>query len=176
MIFDSNWNELDSYDEDKGYVLTQEQPLFAAYIVEDEGEGDYVVVKEYDNGGKDVEWHWTREPAGAWHFADSDGTEWAHPPKPIVDEAWAITDVYPCTATWDLYKPYTDEELERRAEQKAEAEEAAANQELINELPDAVAELSEQVSTNSIDTETLMEAIADLSQVVSDIMEGANNG
>lgn len=175
MIFDSNWNELDSYDEDKGYVLTQEQPLFAAYIVEDEGEGDYEVVKEYDNGGKDVEWRWTRKPVGAWHFADGDGTEWAHPPKPPIEDSWDKAQVYACVATWDLYHDYTADELAQHEQEKLEAEEAQERQELINALPDAVVELGDLAADNSANVDQLTEAIFELAQIVSDLTEGTED-
>ncbi len=49
--------ELNSYDLEKGYLKSEK--LFIAYhpsIVGKEEKGHYKIVKEYANGGKDVEW------------------------------------------------------------------------------------------------------------------------
>lgn len=66
------------------------------------------------------------------------------------------------------YHVWTPEEIAQREEAEAQAEQ----QELINALPDAVAELSEMVSDNTIDTADIMDAIAELSEIVSNLMEG----
>lgn len=67
-----------------------------------------------------------------------------------------------------LYHVWTAEEIAQREECERQAEQ----QELINALPDAVAELSEMVSDNIIDTADVMDAIAELSEIVSNLMEG----
>lgn len=177
--YDKDWKEVT--DTSKGTVETQQQELFAIYTLTDEGEGSYVTVKEYDNGGKDVEWKWEREPAGEWHFFDGDSAEWPHPPLPPIEEWWAKdgSEAYPCMCEWDLYTPYTEDELKQQAEEKAEqqarAEELAAQQEMIAALPDAVAELSELAADNSVSVEDLGDAVAELSTLVAEILE-SNNG
>lgn len=66
-----------------------------------------------------------------------------------------------------IYHAYTDDEIAQREEAEAQEE----HQELINTLPDAVAELSEMVSNNTIDTADLQDALAELSEIVSGLME-----
>lgn len=66
------------------------------------------------------------------------------------------------------YHKYTDEEMAAIAEQERLREQ----QEIMDSLPDAMADLSEMVSSNTIDMEGIMDAIADLSEVVSQLVEG----
>lgn len=177
--YDKNWHEVD--DTSQGSVETKTQDLLAVYTVTDEGEGAYVTVKEYENGGKDVEWKWTKEPKGEWHFHDADGTEWANPPQPTIEEWWSTEgqEAYPCQVTWDLFTPYTKKELKQQAaeeaERKAAEEEAQAQAEMVAAIPDVVAELSELAADNSTDVEVLSDAIAELSTLVAEILE-SNNG
>lgn len=179
IIYDSKWNPIEEPDLELGYVEPREQELFAAYTVTKEGEGEYVTIKEYDTGGKDVEWRWTVEPEGEWRFYGEDETEWANPPKPPIEDWWSQDEAYPCFVAWQLYTPYTDDELEKRAAEKAEQEqqeaEAKAQTEEMMALPDAVAELSELAANNETSAADLADAIADLSQLVSDLLED-NNG
>lgn len=177
--YDKKWHEVD--DTSQGTVETKTQDLLAVYTVTDEGVGEYVTVKEYDNGGKDVAWKWTKEPKGEWHFADAEGTEWTNPPQPTVEEWWSTEgqEAYPCQVTWDLFTPYTKKELKAIAEQEAqaqaEAEEQMAQADMVAALPDAVAELSELAADNTTDVEVLSDAIAELSTLVAEILE-SNNG
>lgn len=60
------------------------------------------------------------------------------------------------------YKLYTEEELQERTQQQ-----------LIDSLPDAMAELCESVSSNLDNVTVLTEAIAELSEVVSKLSEGS---
>lgn len=176
--YDKNWKEVT--DTSQGSIVTKTQGLFAVYTITDEGEGSYVTVKEYDNGGKDVRWEWEREPQGEWHFYAEDETEWANPPLPPIEEWWSTdgSEAYPCEATWDLYTPYTKAELKQQAEEEAERkaaeEEAQAQAEMVAALPDAVAELSELAADNSTDVEVLSDAIAELSTLVADLLEATN--
>lgn len=57
-------------------------------------------------------------------------------------------------------------------------EEAAERQEALETIPDAVAELSEAVSSNTGDSDALADAVAELSAIVSDLMAAkeASNG
>lgn len=56
-ILDENGKELQSYDNKKGY-LTQERIFIAHHEATEaaEEQGHYEVIKEYANGGKEVEW------------------------------------------------------------------------------------------------------------------------
>lgn len=178
--YDNQWHEVT--DTKRGTVETQEVELVATYEITDAGEGEYVTLKEYENGGKDVRWEWTKEPQGEWHFSTPGGEDWTNPPQPTAEEWWSTdgNEAYSCTVSYDLYTPYTDEEWqafeEEREAREAQEQEAAEQAELVAALPDAVADLSEQVSTNALTNEEVMDALAELSQVVSDLVGGSNNG
>lgn len=56
-IFDRNGTELEKIDEQKGYLL--QDSLFVCHheaVEAQEEQGHFEVIKEYPNGGKDVEW------------------------------------------------------------------------------------------------------------------------
>lgn len=63
-----------------------------------------------------------------------------------------------------MNEKFTDEEI-------AEAMEIRTKAEIMEALPDAVADLSEMVSDNAIDTTDLQDALAELSEIVSGLME-----
>lgn len=175
-IYDKDWREVK--DTTLGQVLTQQQPLMAGFVITDEGEGHESVVCEYPNGGRDVSWLWDREPVGEWRFFDESGAEWQNPPKPSIEPWWSTDDggMYACYAEWDLYTPYSEEELaeikrleaEREREEELEQEQA----ELVAALPDAVLELGDLAADNSTNVEALTDAIMELAQIVSDLTEG----
>lgn len=66
-----------------------------------------------------------------------------------------------------LYHVWTEDELAERESRGI----AAEFQEIMDSLPDAVADLSEMVSDNTIDTADLQDALAELSEIVSGLME-----
>lgn len=176
-IFDSDWNQLTEPDWALGYAEQKTLTLGASYVTETEGEGHYETVKEYPNGGKDVEWVWDTTPVGAWHFT-RDGDEWADCPVPP-EKWWSKEQTYEQPFGYRLYTPYTEEELQERAEQEAaalaQAEEAQAQAEMVQALPDAVAELSELAADNTTNVEDIADALAELSALVSDLL-GEQNG
>lgn len=56
-ILDVNGIEIESYDSEKGYIVSDK--IFMQHhdeIPEIKEEGHYEVVREYTNGGKDLEW------------------------------------------------------------------------------------------------------------------------
>ena len=67
-----------------------------------------------------------------------------------------------------IYHRFTPEEITWMEESERQQE----HQELMDSLPDAVADLSVMVSDNTVDTADLMDAIAELSEIVSNLMEG----
>lgn len=69
--------------------------------------------------------------------------------------------------TVQLYHRWTSEEIAQREESKRQQE----HQELMDSLPDAMADLSEMVSDNTIDTADLQDALAELSEIVSRLMK-----
>lgn len=81
--------------------------------------------------------------------------------------AWADGD-YEEVEVWH---EYTEVELKQQEETKTLAD----HQELINSLPDAVADLSESVSDNAVNQNDIADAVAELSEIVSTLVEGAKN-
>lgn len=81
---------LENYDLTAGYLKSDK--LFVAHheaVEAREGEGHYVTITEYPNGGKDVEWVWDIEPQEA---------------REAYDEYEDI----------QIYIPYTESELKER--------------------------------------------------------------
>lgn len=169
--YDTEWNEVE--DTSKGTVETVTKPLIASYVVTQEGEGEYVTIAEYDNDGKDVEWRWTVEPIGEWVFKQKNNHKWDKPPKPEVQSWWSKEQSYACTVEYQLYTPYTEEELQQQADEaaaQAEAkEEAQAQADMVAALPDAVAELAELAADNSTNIDDIADALAELSQLVAEL-------
>ena len=97
-ILDESGNELQTVDYEKGY-LTNETIVIAHHdAVEGKpGKSHFEVVKEYDNGGKDVITVWDEEPVEA---------------KGAYDETEEI----------QRYHEYTEDELAKIAKAKEEAE------------------------------------------------------
>lgn len=143
MIYDTSWNEVT--DVTGGTVEIKTKQLVATYNATTEGEGEYVTIKEYPNGGKDVEWQWTVEPEGEWVFKQKNHHKWTGPTPPV-QEWWNTNEAYDCTLEYGLFTPYTEGELE------AQATEAAC----------------------TITIDDLLDAITELSQMVSDMQEASN--
>lgn len=101
-------------------------------------------------------------------------TLWASP------EAWATIDNVNKFALDDgdyedvyLYHIWTQAELEAQEREKADRE----KQQLINLLPNAIAELSGIVSEGVTSVQVIMDALADLSEIVSELaVKEVNNG
>lgn len=173
LAFDETWNMIEDPDTDKGEITYESVAVECRYVIDQEEQGHYEVIHEYPNGGKDVEWKVDTPEVGGWkHYRD--GSEWGDCPIEIPND-WPhenVVNTYVSVARW---REYTAEELEVIAKKKAEAEkklqDARGKAELIGTLPDAVADLSEQVSSNATSNADLADALADLSAVVSDIVQ-----
>lgn len=124
--FNKEMNFIESPDLGKGHLTEKTIELTWNYVLESEEEGHWEVIAEYpDTGGKDVEWAIDVPEVGHWDAKYKDG-------KPVdmehydgdeqPDESWDKTTV--CTTTWtyQLYTPYTKEELEQIAAENAENE------------------------------------------------------
>lgn len=170
--FDEQWNMVKDPDTDKGEVTYESVAVECRYVIDQEEQGHYEVIHEYPNGGKDVEWKVDKPEVGGWKYY-REGSEWGECPTTVPDD-WPHDDVtmHVSVARW---REYTAEELEAIAKKNAEAEkklqEAKDKANMIDALPDAVADLSEQVSTNATSNAELADALADLSAVVSDIVQ-----
>lgn len=170
--FDEQWNMVEDPDTDKGEVTYESVAVECRYVIDQEERGHYEVIREYPTGGKDVEWKIDSPEVGGWKYY-REGSEWSECPTTVPDD-WPHDDVtmHVDVARW---REYTAEELAEVAKKKIEAEEklqdARSKAELIDALPDAVADLSEQVSDNVTGNADLADALADLSAVVSDIVQ-----
>lgn len=168
--FDEQWNMVEDPDTDKGEVTYESVAVECRYVIDQEEQGHYEVVHEYPNGGKDVEWKVDKPEVGGWKYY-REGSEWGECPTTVPDD-WPHDDVtmHISVARW---REYTAEELAEIAKKNAEAEkqlqESKDKVDMINALPDAVADLSEQVSSNATSNTELADALADLSMVVSNL-------
>lgn len=71
----------------------------------------------------------------------------------------------------EVWQEYTDAELKAIKQQEIVNE----KQNLMDSLPDALADLSSEVSANSISATDLMDAIADLSSIVNNLSIKVNS-
>lgn len=122
-VYDANFDPVENPDEEKGKLEYKEIVVKHVYIVDSEEQGHFEVVAEYPKtGGQDVEWVVDTERQGHWQTYFEDGTVFANYPVETIPEDWPkeqeITDVF----EYFLYTPYTAEELEQIAAEKAEAE------------------------------------------------------
>lgn len=146
-VYDANFNLVENPDEEKGKLEYKETTVKHAYIVDAEEQGHFEVVAEYpETGGQDVEWIVDTERQGHWQTSFEDGAVFANYPAETIPEDWPkeqeITDVF----EYFLYTPYTAEELEQIATEKAEAERQRQIAELkqkLNETDYVITKMSE---------------------------------
>lgn len=122
-VYDPEWNLIESPDESAGKLEYKEVTVKHVYIVDIEEQGHFEVIAEYpETGGKDVEWVVDVEKQGHWQTSFEDGVVFANYPAETIPDDWPkeqeTTDVF----EYFLYTPYTAEELEQIAIEKAEAE------------------------------------------------------
>lgn len=169
--FDEHWNMVDDPDTSKGEIKHESVEVECRYVVDQKERGHFETVREYPNGGKDVEWKVDEPEVGGWRYYRN-GEEWSECPMAVPDD-WPHEKVVNTTVGVARWREYTAEELEAIAKNNAEAEkklqEAKDKADMIDALPDAVADLSEQVSSNATSNAELADAIADLSIVVSNL-------
>lgn len=170
-VFDESWNKVDNPDEAKGKIWSESVEVECRYVVDQEERGHFETVREYPNGGKDMEWKVDTPEVGGWRYY-RDGEEWSECPMVVPDD-WPHENVVKTTVGVGRWREYTAEELEAIAKAKAfrekEMQEAKDKADMIDALPDAVADLSEQVSSNATSNADIADALADLSMVVSNL-------
>lgn len=71
----------------------------------------------------------------------------------------------------EIWHEYTEAELEEMKKCDARDEQI----DILNSLPDAVADLSESVSNNAVSQNDISDAVAELSEIVSTLVEGMKN-
>lgn len=149
-----------------GTVVENHITVLHRWVVDSPAVEEEYVITEYENGGKDVGYRIIEQEVGHWETYGPDGIlsdydgwyldEWKE--HGGVEDTWA----------YGVYHTYTDEELAEIEAARVEQERRVEQQELIESLPDAVADLSEMVSDNTVDVADIMDAVADLSGMVSD--------
>lgn len=175
VVYDDSGHRIEEYDLDRGYLETKIESVEHRWVVDSEERGEWVTLKEYpETGGRDVEWRVTAEELGHWKTTNAEGEE-------VADFDGALSDDWPHDASipdifeYAVYYAYTDAELaeiaEKKKKEEQEKQKAQENAEIAATLPDAVADLSEQVSSNATDCSDLSDAVADLSMLVSNLIE-----
>ena len=126
-IFDLNGNPMESPDLALGYLRDEQKTVYHDAIEGVVEQWHYETVREYENGGKDVR-----------RVIDVPGVE--------AKDAWDET------VSYQVYVPYTEEELQaRQAQQEAEAAKPS--------LEEQLDELREQ-------NQMLLECLLELSELV----------
>lgn len=135
-VYDADFKPVDNPDEEKGRIEYREIGITHKWVQDVEEEGHFETVAEYDNGGKDVEWVVDKEGSGHWETYREGGEQFDGYPG-VIAEDWPhdqdVTDVF----SYYLYTPYTEEELEQIAADKAEAEKQAQIADLKAKLADS---------------------------------------
>lgn len=74
-IFDEQGNIIENPDLEKGKLLNETRPIIHRYTITQEEQSHYETIKEYANGGKDVELVIDIPEEGHWVTYDADGNE-----------------------------------------------------------------------------------------------------
>lgn len=175
IVYDENGKRIEDYDLSKGRLESKSKRVEHRWVVDSKEQGEWVTKKEYPKtGGKDVEWRVTVSERGHWKTTDAEGKE-------VVDFDGTFSDDWPHDVPvpdifkYAVYHAYTSAELAELAEKKRKEEQARQDAQekadIASTLPDAVADLSEQVSNNANDCSDLSDAVAELSVLVSNLVE-----
>lgn len=175
VVYDDSGHRIEEYDLDKGYLENKSDVVEHRWVVDSEEQGEWVTIKEYpETGGKDVEWRVTVAESGHWKTTDAEGKEVADFDGNISDD-WPHDIPIPDIFEYNVYHAYTSDELAELAKKKMEEEQAIQEvkekADIASTLPDAVADLSNQVSSNATDYSDLSDAVAELSVLVSNLVE-----
>lgn len=175
IVYDENGKRIEDYDLSKGRLESKSKRVEHRWVVDSKERGEWVTKKEYpETGGKDVEWRVTVAERGHWKTTDAEGKEVTGFDGNISDD-WPHDMPIPDIFKYAVYHAYTNAELAELAKKKAKEEqaiqEAKEKAEIASTLPDAVADLSNQVSSNATDYSDLSDAVAELSALVSNLVE-----
>lgn len=178
--FDSNWNVIETPDYELGYVEQRELPVVHEYVIDEPEISHEEVVAEYpETGGKDVQIVIDREEKGHWETKDEEGNIVNHFDG-MITEGFPKDELIPDIWYYDLYIPYTPEELaemeEQRKQAEAEQEKYDQQQEWLEKAPErvdaiesgvndayeATAELGVEVADHAVTLDDIMNAVAEL--------------
>lgn len=128
-VYDQSGHLLEEYDLDKGYLKEETKTVHHDAVEGVEEQGHWETVREYPNGGKDVEW-----------VIDVPGVE----AKAAWDEPVTVT----------VYAPYTEEELAEQERRRQAAAEERARAAAVAEVQSAI--IAAQINTLSVDDATAL--------------------
>lgn len=117
VIFDENWNVVENPDLSLGFLLESSKDIEHAWIIDSQEEGHWETIKEYPNGGKDIEWIIDSPQEGHWETRDSETKEIVKDYDGSISDNWTKEDIH--YETWQFYRyiEYSEEELEAIREQ-----------------------------------------------------------
>lgn len=133
FVYDDGFNPVDSPDPERGRLEEREVDVTHEWVVDTEEQGHWETVAEYDNGGKDVEWRVDVPEAGHWETRREGGEVFEGYPSETIPDWLPHDEEATETFGYYLYVPYTEEELARIEEERAEAERASQEQRTISQ-------------------------------------------
>lgn len=150
-LYDNDWNPIDDFDRELGYVDRVEREVYHQYVIHYPGKYHEEIVAEYpETGGKDVRVVCDEEPRGSWETYDSatgklvEGFDNQY----LIDNGYPTDLVHTDTEIADMYFPYTDEQLEQvRVEIEQEEKDLANKQEndqLLDDMPELLCSMYEE--------------------------------
>lgn len=141
-IFDIEENIVENPDLEIGYIQEEWRPIICRWKILQKEIGYYETIKEYSNGGKEVEWVVQSPEKGEWIFYDAQNNEIDTNIEVPIDTPHDMD--YETFELINRYILYTEEELEE--EKKKRQEQAEKN----DEIEKIKIELSK--ITNALDT------------------------
>ena len=109
-IFDIDGNIVENPDLTIGQLIPSIRPIIHKYIITREEKGHYKTIKEYKNGGKDVEWIVDIPEEGHWETYDEDDNK-IEVDIVVPDDAPHEMDIYDEEEIFQ-YILFTEDELE----------------------------------------------------------------
>lgn len=119
-ILDESGRVLTDPDLEVGKMVEERRPIVHRYEVTQHEQGHYETVREYPNGGRDIEWVVDVPEEGRWVAYGEDGEE-VETETAIPDDAPHEIDI-PGADAFLRYVPLTADELAERAAMRVEAE------------------------------------------------------
>lgn len=183
VIYDEYGSIVRDPDTTKGYIEKRLIKVHHEYVVDSPAVTHEEVIAEYpETGGMDVETVIDVPEQGHWVTTDEDGKPLPEFDGNLDGMPWSFDD------TWEvgIYIPYTREELEAIEETEREIEEqtrkAQEREEYVDKLPeriegieegvdtsyDGIAELGLVISDIDVTLDDIMDAIAELGQIVEE--------
>jgi len=144
MVFNANGEILESYDLSVGKLVDKITSITCTWVIDTEQVSHYEVIREYPNGGKDIELVIDTEEQGHWVIETENGYE----------TDYAVGDNVKCatfTDVWEYqeYIQYTEDELNEIAEANSQREidELKIEQRRLfdENLPAAIADIDEAI-------------------------------